>query len=126
MLIHITELSPEPLHSQVSRQLRARILSGSLNAGDALPSIRKLSRELRISVITVQTAYETLQTEQLIHSRRSKGFYVSAISANRKNELAIENLKSRVLPLISSAKEEGLTLSEISNILDKLIKEEGI
>ena len=54
MLLHLTDLSNEPLQGQVVRQIRAKILAGELAAGTDLPSIRKLAREQHISVITVQ------------------------------------------------------------------------
>ena len=77
MLLNLTDLSNEPLQSQIVRQIRAKILAGGLPAGIDLPSIRKLAREQHISVITVQRAYESLEREGLIHSRRGKGFFVS-------------------------------------------------
>ena len=56
MILNLSDLSDEPLHAQVSRQIRAKILSGNLDGGDALPSIRGLAKEQRVSVITVQRA----------------------------------------------------------------------
>ena len=53
MILNLSELSDEPLHAQVSRQIRAKILSVDLVGGESLPSIRVLAREQRISVITV-------------------------------------------------------------------------
>ena len=77
MLLNLTDLSAEPLQSQIVRQVRAKILTGELTTGSDLPSIRRQAREQRISVITVQRAYETLERQGLIHSRRGKGFFVS-------------------------------------------------
>ena len=54
MLLNLTDLSDEPLQSQISRQIRAKILSGELPAGRVLPSIRGMAKEQRVSVITVQ------------------------------------------------------------------------
>ncbi|MCB0317005.1 MAG: GntR family transcriptional regulator, partial [Calditrichaeota bacterium] len=80
MILNLTDISDEPLQSQISRQVRAKILAGELGAGDNLPSIRGLARDQRVSVITVQRAYEYLEREGLIHSRRGKGFFVSELS----------------------------------------------
>ena len=70
MILSLTDLSDESLQSQIARQIRAKVLAGDLGAEDVLPSIRGLAREQRISVITVQRAYEALERDGLIHSRR--------------------------------------------------------
>ena len=76
MLLHLTDLSPEPLHEQISRQIRAQILAGTLEPGTALASIRALAREQKVSVITVQRSYDDLLRAGLLLSRRGKGFFV--------------------------------------------------
>ncbi len=63
MILALSELSPEPLHAQITRQVRARILALELTGDEPLPSIRALAREQRVSVITVQRAYEDLERE---------------------------------------------------------------
>ena len=87
MFLNLTELSEETLQSQIIRQIRAKILSGDLSTHENLPSIRAFAREHHISVITIQRAYEQLERERLIHSRRSKGFFVSQLS-----EVEIESI----------------------------------
>ena len=66
MLLNLTDLSDEPLQSQIARQIRAKILAGEVPAGQVLPSIRGLAKEQRVSVITVQRGYEALEREGLI------------------------------------------------------------
>jgi len=70
MLLNLTDLSNEPLQSQIFRQIRAKILSGELAAGEMLPSIRALALQQQVSVVTVQRGYESLERAALIHSRR--------------------------------------------------------
>jgi len=113
MLLNLTDLSDEPLQSQISRQIRAKILAGELAAGEALPSIRALARDTRVSVITVQRGYEDLEREGLIHSRRGKGFFVSELRADRKKEMARRRLKDQLQPIVRAAVAEGLTSDEI-------------
>ena len=60
MILSLSEVSSEPLHGQISRQVRARILARELSSGEMLPSIRTLARDYRVAVITVQRAYEDL------------------------------------------------------------------
>ena len=125
MLLNLTDLSSEPLQSQIVRQVRAKILIGELTAGTSLPSIRALAREQHVSVITVQRAYETLIREELIHSRRGKGFFVSELANNRKKEMAKQRLLENLSPLVSAALEEGLSQKNIKQAIDIILKQDG-
>lgn len=121
MLLNLTDLSDEPLQSQISRQIRAKILSGELTAGESLPSIRVLARKNQVSVITVQRAYEHLDRDELIHSRRGKGFFVSELKQAIKKKKSEQRLIEKMEPLVKNAISEGLDESEIRNVIDKLI-----
>ena len=125
MLLNLTDLSSEPLQSQIVRQVRAKILIGELLAGTSLPSIRALAREQHVSVITVQRAYEILIREELIHSRRGKGFFVSELENKRKEEMAKQRLLENLSPLISAALEEGLSQKDIKQAIDVILKQDG-
>ena len=81
MILNLSELSDEPLHAQVSRQIRAKILSKDMTGGDPLPSIRSLAREQRVSVITVQRAYDDLDT-MLVHLR-DRGIRLGIVTSKR-------------------------------------------
>jgi GntR family transcriptional regulator len=124
MLLHLTDLSAEPLQGQIVRQIRAKILAGDLAAGADLPSIRKLAREHHISVITVQRAYEALENEELIHSRRGKGFFVTELSTETRKRLARERLQEKLIPGIKAARAEGLSKEEIRSIISRILKED--
>jgi GntR family transcriptional regulator len=125
MLLNLTDLSDEPLQSQISRQLRAKILAGEVPAGEVLPSIRALARQTRVSVITVQRGYEVLEREGLIHSRRGKGFFVSAIRDNRKKKMAEDRLGSQLGPILADAFSEGMTEEEVRAVFRKTLNERG-
>lgn len=125
MLLNLTDLSSEPLQSQIVRQVRAKILSGELEADADLPSIRVLAREQHVSVITVQRAYETLMREGLIHSRRGKGFFVSKLRDREKYKMAKQRLLEALMPLIQVALEEGLTQEDIVEAIDIVLKQNG-
>ena len=122
MILNLSELSDEPLHAQVSRQIRAKILSRDMAGGDALPSIRRLAREQRISVITVQRAYDDLEREGLVQSRRGKGFWVAPIPEGRKHKMAEERFADGLKQLVAHARAEGLSTAEMRRILDRLLK----
>ena len=125
MILNLTDLSSESLQSQIARQIRARILAGELGASADLPSIRALTRNHHISVITVQRAYESLEREGLIHSRRGKGFYVSELSDNTKKEKARQRLMEHVRPEINAAIAEGLTKDDIDDVIEKIMAHKG-
>ena len=125
MILNLTDLSNEPLQSQIYRQIRALILANELDAGTMLPSIRGLAREQKVSVITVQRGYEMLEREGLIISRRGKGFFVTEVKNSTKRNLAEQHLSEKILPILKIAKNEGMSEEEIRKIINKLLIEEN-
>ena len=123
MLLQLTDLSAEPLQGQIVRQIRAKILAGDLAADSDLPSIRKLASEQHVSVITVQRAYETLEREGLVHSRRGKGFFVSELSKPGRKGMARERLRTALEPEIKAALAEGLGEEEINAVIRNIFKQ---
>ncbi len=122
MILNLSDLSDEPLHAQISRQIRAKILTGDLDDGHSLPSIRGMAKEQRVSVITVQRAYDDLEREGLVQSRRGKGFWVAPIPSERKNTMAEERFADALAKLVTHAAAEGLSKAEMRRILDALLK----
>jgi len=117
MILNLSDLSEEPLHSQISRQIREEILSGALSPGSGLASIRALARTNKVSVITVQRAYEDLEKESLIVSRRGKGFFVNEISATEKHAMARTRFLEALRPVLRQARQEGLDDDEIGALI---------
>jgi GntR family transcriptional regulator len=122
VILNLSDLSDEPLHAQISRQIRAKILAGDLEGGDALPSIRGLAKGQRVSVITVQRAYDDLEREGLVRSRRGKGFWVAPISNGRKTSMAEERFTEALKKLVAHGSAEGLNDAEMRRILDELLQ----
>ena len=77
MQIYLSNAGQEPIYAQITRQIKQQILSGALRPGDALPSIRLLARELRISVITTKRAYEDLERDGFILTQQGRGSFVA-------------------------------------------------
>ena len=77
MHIVISNQSGKPIYEQITEQVKALIISGELKEGDALPSMRLLAKELRISVITTKRAYEELEREGFLYSITGKGSFVA-------------------------------------------------
>jgi len=123
MILNLTDLSDEPLQAQISRQIRAKILAGELSADTSLPSIREMARQQHVSVITVQRAYEQLLRENLIHSRRGKGFFVSQLRKDEKKDMAKQRLMENLQRPILAALDEGLTTSDIIKIVETIFKQ---
>jgi GntR family transcriptional regulator len=122
VILNLSELSDEPLHAQVSRQIRAKILSRDLAGGDALPSIRGLARDQRVSVITVQRAYDDLEREGLVRSHRGKGFWVATISEETKQKVAEDRFADALEKLVANASAEGLSGTDMRRILENLLR----
>lgn len=124
MILDVSDLSSEPLHQQITRQVRALILAGDLTEGDALPSIRALARQEKVSVITVQRAYDDLERESLIQARRGKGFFVTGISEERKASMAQQRLREALSGALEAARAEGMTENDIRDIFEDLVESE--
>lgn len=122
MILNLSDLSDEPLHAQISRQIRAKILTGDLDGGDTLPSIRGLARGQRVSVITVQRAYDDLEREGLVRSRRGKGFWVAPLPDGRKNTMAEDRFADALKKLVGHATAEGLSKADMRRILERLLR----
>jgi GntR family transcriptional regulator len=121
MLLNLTDISDEPLQSQIIRQIRAKVLAGKLEAGTGIPSIRTLAKDQKVSVITVQRAYESLMREGLIHSRRGKGFFVSELKDKDKKEIAKQRMiETLQRPLLAGAA-EGLDKNDILSIVEEIL-----
>jgi GntR family transcriptional regulator len=123
MILSLSDRSSEPLHKQISRQVRAMILAGDLGIDQILPSIRGMAREQKVSVITVQRAYEDLEGENLIHTRRGKGFFVSQITDARRREMARVRFAKSFQPLLEIAVDEGLDFDQVRKLVETAIGE---
>ena len=120
MDIILSNSSGKPIYEQISDQVKNQILSGALKAGDALPSMRLLAKELHISVITTKRAYEELEREGFLQNVPGKGCFV----APQNRELLRETQLRRVEEILSQAVEEarrgGFTLEELTEMLNIL------
>jgi GntR family transcriptional regulator len=83
-----------------------------------------LAKEQKVSVVTVQRGYELLEREGLIISRRGKGFFVSNVLGTTKKELAKQHLTEKILPIIKIAQDEGMSMDEIKETINKLLNGE--
>ena len=117
MKLIISSVSGEPIYEQIKTQIRAAVLDGELKAGEALPSLRKLAKELRISVLTVTRAYNELADEGVVQNIQGKGTFVM----DKSNELMRRQLETQVraslAEAVSAAKAAGLPLEQVGSML---------
>ena len=124
MEIFISNTSDKPLYEQITAQIKNLILSGALKEGDALPSMRILAKELRISVITTKRAYEELEREGFIVTQSGKGSYVTARNVELIREENYRRIEQQLLTAVNLARLSEISLDEMIEILTLLYKEE--
>lgn len=124
MNIIITNNSDKPIYDQIKEQIKAMILSGELKEGDALPSMRLLAKELRISIITTKRAYEELEREGYIESYTGKGSFVKGINHDVVRENVLCEIEELFEVVVGKAKLSKLSYEELEERL-KLLYEES-
>ena len=118
MKIKISNLSSMPIYQQIASEIRNKILSNELISNTQLPSIRALSKELEVGIITIKKAYEVLLQENLIYSKGAIGYFVNEI--NREEILVIkkgEYLKE-IEKVFEKALDDGLTKVDVKEIIE--------
>lgn len=120
MNIVISNAGGTPIYEQIFAQIKAAILSGELKEGDALPSMRLLARELRVSVITTKRAYEELERAGFIVSMTGRGSFVAGVGAELLREQHLQHIESLLLEALKEAALCGLSEREFIELLRTL------
>ena len=120
MDIIISNSSTSPIYEQISRQIKDQILQGELKAGDALPSMRMLAKELRISLITTKRAYEDLEKDGFLETVPGKGCFVSEKNMEFLREEQLRQVEARLQEAVNAAIPCGLGLEERKEMLEAL------
>lgn len=123
MELYISNSGQEPIYAQITRQIKAKILNGELQQGDALPSIRLLAKELRISVITTKRAYEDLEADGFITTMPGRGSFVSPQNPALHREESLKQMEEHLQHAIDAARRGGITKDEVRETLDLLWEE---
>lgn len=118
MNIIISNSSGEPIYEQISSQIKAQIINGTLKEGDALPSMRSLALALHISVITTKRAYEELERDGFIESYTGKGSFVKRQNTDILREEYLRQTEELLSQACEKAKQCGVSLDELKEILD--------
>jgi GntR family transcriptional regulator len=123
MKIIISNSSPDPIYEQVTRQVKAQIISGELKEGESLPSIRKLAQDLQISVITTKRAYEELEKEGFIDTVEGKGSFVAMQNKELLREKKMKIVEEKLAGAVEEARLLGITWAELEEMLGLLYGE---
>lgn len=123
MDIIISNSTGEPIYTQITSQIKAMIMTGELKAGDALPSMRNLAAQLRISVITTKRAYEDLERDGFIESYTGRGSFVKAQKPELLREETLKQIESILTSAVNRAKIGNVSLTELHEIMDFIYNE---
>ncbi len=118
MRLHISS-DGLPIYQQIVDQIQYRIMSGQLDVGDELPTIRGLAENLRVNPNTVARAYRELENEGLVEKRRTTGTFVAEIPSTRSLSHRRQILTPHVDKLIIQSRQLGFDLDEVIEMLHK-------
>ena len=126
MDIKISNMSSVPIYQQVATQIKNSILNGSLKCNDQLPSIRSLSKELEVGIITVKKSYEVLLQEELIYSKGAVGYFVNDIDLDTVLSIKKEEYLVELKGIIDRAINDGLNIDDVKTIVDRVLEENNL
>lgn len=123
--IFITNSGGKPIYDQIYTQIKEKIIAGELKEGDALPSMRLLAKELRISVITTKRAYEELERDGFITSFTGKGSYVAGQNLEFIREEQLRKIENHIQEILDLSRGIGLSLDDLIQMLSIIYEEES-
>lgn len=124
MDIIISNSNKNPIYEQIASQIKDMIMIGALKEGDALPSMRLLAKELRISVITTKRAYEELERDGFIETATGRGSFVAKKNLELIKEEQLRRAEEYISKSVDIAKSSGISMKELVDILTTLYKGE--
>ncbi len=122
MKLIINGSSMVPIYEQIMDQIKALIRSGKLIENDALPSVRSLSKELKISALTVKKAYDHLEQEGFTITVHGKGTYVAATNKELLLEEQRKEIETDLELAIQKGKRYGLTTEELKDLFEIILE----
>lgn len=123
MHIILNNSSMIPIYEQLMEQIKAEIISGNLKENDALPSVRTMSGDLRISALTVKKAYDKLEEEGFVTTVHGKGTFVSAADLQLALEARRKSVEDEFAQAVEKAKALGMGNEEILEIVEIILEE---
>ena len=123
MHIFIDNKSGTPIYDQIYSQIKNQIISGDLREDAALPSIRNLAKDLRISVITTKRAYDELEKEGFIYTIPSKGCFVAPKNLELLREENLKKIEAHIQQIQQLAVACSLTKKDIHEMIDLVLED---
>ena len=123
MDILLSNSSGKPIYQQIADQVKEQVCSGALTAGEALPSMRLLAKELRISVITTKRAYEELERDGFLENVPGKGCFVAPQNRELLREAQLRRVEEKLTQAIEEARRGAVSLEELKEMLTELYQE---
>ena len=114
-----------PIYEQISTQIKNQIIAGTLRPGEALPSIRALAKDLKISVITTKRAYEELEAQGFLYTVAGKGCFVAEKNLDLIREKQLQELEEHLSAAVELSKTCGVGPEELQEMLRILTEEEA-
>ena len=122
MNIQINNSSNDPIYLQIKNQIKSQIISGDLQVGDKLPSIRFMAKELRISMITAKRAFDELEAEGFIDSVQGKGNFVARQNKELIREEYLKKIEEKIQDIIEFSDIIGLSKKEIMQMIKSFLE----
>ena len=123
MEIILSNASTKPIYEQITSQIKGMIMSGELKPGDPMPSMRKLAKELHVSVITTQRAYDDLVKDGFIVTVPAKGTFVSAQNQDFIREENLRKIEEYLTEACELGKQNSVSLDSLKESLELLYSE---
>lgn len=120
MAIILSNASGKPIYEQIAEQIKASIITGELEAGQQMPSIRTLAKDLRVSVITTKRAYEELERDGFVETVQGRGTYVANSNREVIREEQLRRAEEKLLEAVEIAKSAGIQEEELIESLHEL------
>jgi len=124
MNIIVNNTSMQPIYEQIVEQVKGLIMQGEMQQGEMLPSVRTLSKDLRISALTVKKAYDTLEQEGFVVTVHGKGSFVAGVNQNLLLEEQKKEVERDLDAAIRKGKSCGMDDGELRQLFDLLMEEE--
>ena len=123
MKLIVSNVSGIPIYEQIKKQVKSAILSGELQEGEALPSLRTLAKDLKISVLTVTRAYTELEQEGFVKNIQGRGCYVMSRGSELIREQLIRRVEEHLSEAAKAAQTAGLSAEELHQLLNLFMEE---
>ncbi|MDQ0207100.1 GntR family transcriptional regulator [Alkalicoccobacillus murimartini] len=119
--IQLDETSRSPIYHQIEEQIKALIVSGHLEPGSSLPSIRVMSKDLACSVITTKRAYHNLEEKGLIRTLQGKGTFVADVDTGARQHFKEETVERGLLQAIAMGRQHNYSDAELLKLFERLL-----